>query len=104
MKACFFANAPMDLIEKVEFYKNDIRILKELGFEVKVANRLRSIPWCCDLYFAWWASSGTKALLISKLVRKPCMIVAGGSDVSLKDRSPAGYNQRSFFQKLIIRW
>ena len=104
MKACFFANAPMDMIEKVEFYKNDIRILKELEFEVKVANKLRNIPWDCDIYFAWWASSGTKALLISKLLRKPCIIVAGGSDVSLKDRSPAGYNQRSFFQKLIIKW
>lgn len=104
MKACFFANAPMDLIEKVEFYKNDIRILRDLGFEVKVANKLRNIPWGCDIYFAWWASSGAKALLISKLLRKPCIIVAGGSDVSLKDTSPAGYNQRSFLQKNIIKW
>ncbi len=90
MKACFFANAPMDLIERVEFYKNDIRILKEIGYEVKIANKLRNIPWGCDLYFAWWASSGTKALIISKLMRKPCIIIAGGSDVSLKDTSPAG--------------
>jgi glycosyltransferase involved in cell wall biosynthesis len=104
MKVCFFANAPMDLIEKVEFYKNDIRILRDLGFEVKVANKLRNIPWGCDLYFAWWASSGAKALLVSKLLRKPCIIVAGGSDVSLKDVSPAGYNQRNFLQKIIIRW
>jgi glycosyltransferase involved in cell wall biosynthesis len=104
MKACFFANTPMDLIERVEFYKNDIRILKELGYEVKIANSLRSIPWDYDLYFAWWASSGTKALLVSKLLRKPCIIVAGGSDVSLKDTSPAGYNQRNFLQKRIIKW
>jgi glycosyltransferase involved in cell wall biosynthesis len=104
MKACFFANAPFDLIERVEFYKNDIRILRELGFEVKVANKLRNISWDCDIYFAWWASSGTKAFLISKLLRKPCIIVAGGSDVSLKDTSPAGYNQRNFLHKIPIKW
>ncbi|MEM7819951.1 MAG: glycosyltransferase family 4 protein [Candidatus Aenigmatarchaeota archaeon] len=104
MKACFFANASMDLIENVEFYKNDIRILKELGFQVKIANKLRNIPWDCDIYFAWWASSGIKPLFISKILRKPCIIVAGGSDVSLKDRSLAGYNQRNFIHKFIIRW
>jgi glycosyltransferase involved in cell wall biosynthesis len=104
MKACFFANAPMDLIEKVEFYKNDIRILKDLGFDVKVSNKLRNIPLGCDIYFAWWASSGAKALIASKILRKPCFLVVGGSDVSLKDRSPAGYYKRNFLHKIIIKW
>jgi len=104
MKACFFANAPMNLIEKVEFYQNDIRILRDLGFEVKIANKLRNTPWDCNIYFAWWASSGAKCLLLSKLLRKPCFLVVGGSDVSLKDRSAAGYHKRNFLHKIIIKW
>jgi glycosyltransferase involved in cell wall biosynthesis len=37
-------------------------------------------------------------------MRKPCIIVAGGSDVSLKDMSPAGYSSRNFLHKIIIKW
>lgn len=108
MKACFFVNKSVvpdpKLLRVIEFYNNDIRILEDLGFEVVIANNYRKIPRNCDLYFAWWTSSGFVALLKSKLFRKPCVIVAGGSDVSLKDRSQAGYNSRKWWQKFIIKW
>src|SRR4030043_2230836 len=104
MKACFFANIPLEIMNIHVAYKDDINILKDLGLSVSVSNSFRNIDISADVYFAWWASSGVKALIISKIKRKPCLIVAGGSDVSLKDRSPAGYNSRKLLHKLIIKW
>src|SRR4030042_5111250 len=103
MKVCFFANIPLEIMNIHVAYKDDIKILKDLGFSVSVSNSFRNIDLHTDVYFAWWASSGAKPLIISKIRRKPCVIVAGGSDVSLKDRSPAGYNSRKFLHKLIIK-
>ena len=103
MKACFFANAPMDLIKVVGFYQNDIRILKELGFDVVVANTFKNIPKNVDLYFAYWASSGAKAVIISKLLRKPSIVVAAGSDVARNDPTSTGFDARPIWQKQIIK-
>lgn len=104
MKACFFANAPRDVIRVVGFYQNDIRILRELGFDVRISNKISNIPKNCDLYFAYWASSGSQAVLVSKLLRKPSIIVAAGSDVSKNDPTGTGYNARPGWHKAVIKW
>lgn len=108
MKACFFVNKTviprLELLKNIEFYQNDIKILKDLGFEVAIANDWKKIPLNCDIFFGWWASSGAIALIASKILRKPCFLVVGGSDVSLKDRLPAGYYKRNFLHKIIIKW
>jgi len=104
MKACFFANAPMDVINVVGFYQTDIRILKELGFDVTVSNKISNIPINSDLYFAYWASSGAKAVMVSKLARKPSVVIAAGSDVARNDPTGTGYDARPIWQKGIIRW
>lgn len=104
MKACFFANAPLDVINVVGFYQTDIRILKELGFKVQIANEWNNIPEDADLYFSYWASSGAKAVVYSKLRRKPSVVVVAGSDVAKSDPTSTGYNARPFWQKHIIKW
>ena len=108
MKVCFYVNKSvipnLELLKNIEFYQNDIKILKDIGFDVVTANYWRDIPRNCDILFAWWASSGAIPLLISKILRKPCFLVVGGSDTSLKDRSQAGYHSRVWWHKLIIKW
>lgn len=104
MKVCFFANAPMDLIRIVGFYQTDIKILKELGFDVKISNSFRNIYLDSDIFYAYWASSGAKAILVSKLVGKPSILTLGGSDVAINDPTSTGYNSRPFLHKLIIKW
>ncbi|MBI4015356.1 MAG: glycosyltransferase family 4 protein [Candidatus Aenigmarchaeota archaeon] len=104
MKVCFFANAPFDLIKVVEFYKTDIRILEELGFEVKVSNSFSNIEKNADLYFAYWASSGAKAIMYSKMIGKPNILVAAGSDVCKSDKTSTGFDARPYWQKKIIKW
>jgi glycosyltransferase involved in cell wall biosynthesis len=66
MRIAFFARLrDPSLLEVVDFYRNDIRSLRELGFEVVTATRLRDLPLDADLYFTWWWGSGILALLKS---------------------------------------
>ena len=50
MRVCFFAPVKKkETLEYVEFYKQDIDILHELGFDVTIATRWSEIPWTADL-------------------------------------------------------
>jgi len=101
MKVCFFARVKdKQLFELVDFYRNDIRILKELGFQVILANRFGDIPLDCDLYFTWWWSTGILSIVKSKLARKPNIIT---SALHYYDKSEFGYSSRPLWQKLIIK-
>ena len=52
--ACFFAKVDDPaILERVEFYAQDIRILRDLGFEVRIATKLTDLA-PADLYFVWW--------------------------------------------------
>jgi hypothetical protein len=45
MRICFFARvAAPELLERVEFYRRDLHILRELGHDVAIATRWRDIP------------------------------------------------------------
>jgi glycosyltransferase involved in cell wall biosynthesis len=101
MKACFFARVrDKELFDLVDFYRNDIRILKELGFQVVLANKFSDIPLGCDLYFTWWWGSGILSIIKSRLARKPNVIV---SALHYYDRSKFGYFSRPLWQKLLIK-
>jgi len=81
-RACFFvAVKDKRLLNIIKWYQNDIRILYELGFEVIVATRLSEIPFDADFYFSWWVTSSIIPMIISKVRRKPIIIVNGGSEV-----------------------
>ena len=66
MRIGFFARLrDPSLLELVDFYRNDITALRELGFEVVTATRFRDLPTDVHLYFTWWWGSGILALLKS---------------------------------------
>jgi glycosyltransferase involved in cell wall biosynthesis len=101
MKVCFFARVrDKQLLELVDFYRNDIRILEELGFEVVLANRFSEIPLSCDLYFTWWWTTGILSLVKSKLARKPNIVV---SALHYNDGTKYGYVSRPLWQRLVMR-
>jgi len=101
MKVCFFAKVTdKQFFELVDFYRNDIRILEELGFEVVLASRFSDIPLNCDLYFTWWWTTGILSLLKSKLVGKP-NIVTGA--LHYYDGTKHGYFSRPLWQRWVMR-
>jgi hypothetical protein len=44
MKVCFFTTSDFSQVLQEQYNYSDYRILSELGFDVKFANKLRDIP------------------------------------------------------------
>ena len=107
LRACFFSTAPIEQISREQYSLTDIRILKELGFGVVVANCFSSIPWNCDLYFSWWASGSIMPMIIAKHVNKPNIVVAGGNEAMFYRDSvngiPFGYLNMPFYKRVATR-
>jgi len=81
-RICFFAGIrDREYLRLMQWYRNDIRILESISTNLTIATKLHELPLNCDLYFAWWPTKSIFVLLLSKLLRKPVIIVAGGSEV-----------------------
>lgn len=72
--ACFFCRTDdRSILERVDFYAQDLRILKDLGFEVRIATRARElIP--ADLYFVWWWTWAFLPITYARLRGKPAIV------------------------------
>src|SRR5271157_130092 len=74
-KICFFSPVrDRSLLDTTEFYAEDLRILRELGYDVHVATRWSEIPWNCDLYFVWWWSWAFLPVAKASLRGRPTLI------------------------------
>jgi len=98
---CFFAHVKNpELLKQRQWYKNDIRILQELGFRVIIATKFNQIPLNCDLYFSWFVTGSIFPLIKAKISRKPIIVIAGGSETAL---TPFGYFSRPWYIRILIR-
>jgi len=93
-----------EMFDKVEFYRVDIRILKELGHEVVLSGTPGTLDWKADLYFCWWWGHSPLPLLAGKLRRRP-VIVTGAFDYSTCRKEIPGlcYLDRPLWQKAVLR-
>jgi glycosyltransferase involved in cell wall biosynthesis len=72
--ACFFARvADPEILRRVEFYAQDIRLLRELGFDVRVATRPQDLR-PADLYFIWWWTWALCPITAASLQRRPSLV------------------------------
>jgi len=100
-KICFFARVPdQKLFSIIDFYSNDIRIFKELGYEVCLCNEFTNIP-DCDIYFIWWWSSGIIPLMKAKLLKKRNITIG---NIHYSDPSEQGFKSRPFYIKKLIQY
>jgi glycosyltransferase involved in cell wall biosynthesis len=106
-KACFFSTDAKAFLANQQYLLQDVRILEEMGFRVRVASRFQDIPWDSDLYLAWWATGSVLPLLVAKLTGKPIIVVAGGNEAMFYRDSvtsrPAGYLAYPWHKKLAVR-
>lgn len=110
MRICFFANMSRhanwrEMFDKVEFYRLDIALLRELGHEVVLAGQPQTLDWRADLYYCWWWGHAPAPILLGKLRRKP-VIVTGAFDYSTCRNELPGvcYLDRPAWQKALLRW
>jgi glycosyltransferase involved in cell wall biosynthesis len=104
---CFFSHANKAQLEKEQYSLQDIRILRDLGYDVIVATSYSEIPWSCDLYFSWWAAGSILPLINARLTGRPIIVVAGGNDSTFYRDSlsgiPLGYLAAPWYKKLAAR-
>lgn len=103
-KLSFFAKIQdKRLLEIMQWYANDIAILKSLDSELNIATTFGEISTKRDLYFSWFVTGSIFPLLMAKLHRRPIVVVAGGSEVVQSVPMIAGYQAKSFLEKWIIQ-
>lgn len=101
-KICFYVRTKnRELFDIVDFYSNDIKIFKELGYDLVLANSYKNIPNDCDLYFIWWWTSGIVPLLKVKFLRKPVIMIG---NLHYSDPSIQGYKNKPFYIKTFIKY
>ena len=106
MRICFFARVKSpEILDRVNFYAQDIKILKELGHEVIIATKFKEIPLNCDFYYIWWWTWAFMPLIKAKFGSKPTLITG-----TFNYAPPAGldnmggvYKNRPFWQRWIIQ-
>jgi len=104
VRACFFANVPnRSVLERAEYYKQDLDILRELGFEVQIATNWREIPLNADLYFIWWWQRAFLPLTKTALNRRPC-VITGTFDYEWPNGLGMDYLRRPTWQKALMRY
>lgn len=88
MRICFYAavDDPV-LFEHVEFYRQDVELLRELGHTVTLARRPADLRAPFDLAWVWWQTSGVPAVLAARARRVPCVLLTALSD---RDRTASG--------------
>lgn len=102
MRVCFFARvSSLDVFDTVEFYRQDIGILRDLGHEVTLAHRWYEIPWNCDLYYAWWWTWAFQPIGVARARRRP-VVVTGVLDYPYPDPN-RGFAGRPVWQRWLMR-
>jgi glycosyltransferase involved in cell wall biosynthesis len=101
LKICCYAVVnDLSLFELVEFYRQDIRAIQELGYDVRLANHPRQLRWRDDVYWVWWPTSGMPAILWAALRGRPAVLLAGISD---RDRSVSGLPAQAAWKRAAAR-
>jgi glycosyltransferase involved in cell wall biosynthesis len=71
---CFFAKLQdRGVLDRVEFYAQDVRLLRDLGFDVQIATRLSEIR-PADFYFVWWWTWAFFPVWIARLLHRPVIV------------------------------
>ncbi len=95
-RVCFFAKVPDPaMLSRVEFYAQDLRILRELGYEVHIASSLQALR-SADLYFVWWWTWAFFPVVLGAALHRP-VLVTGTFD-------PWLYPRRPFHQRVLMRF
>lgn len=101
-KICFYARGkdakPFELLD---YYSNDIKIFRELGYEVVYCYDASNLPKDCDLYYIWWWTSGIIPLIKCKLWGKKNITIG---NLHYSDPSTQGYFNRPSHIRFFIRY
>ncbi len=102
MKICFFVKTrDKSIFSRVGFYKQDLEILRHLGHEVIIINRIRDLFSArVDLYYVWWWTWAIFPVCIGILKRKKVIIYGVFSHI-INDQL-IDHKNRHYFHRFLM--
>jgi glycosyltransferase involved in cell wall biosynthesis len=102
-KIVFFCHDDKSNLETFEYYKQDIDALRVLGHQVIICTKYSELPFSFDAMFIWWWTYALWPVLLSRMLKKPCIITG-----VYNFRFPEGfegkdYFKRPYWQRILIR-
>ena len=86
-RVCFFVEGLQpEALERIEFYAQDVQILKDAGFEIDLVFKARQLR-PADLYFVWWWTWALAPIMYAKALRRR-VIVTGVLDINYYQERP----------------
>jgi glycosyltransferase involved in cell wall biosynthesis len=102
IRVCFYARLrDRGVLDRVEFYRQDLHALQQAGFEVVIATCWAEIPRDVDFFLIWWWTWAWQPLLAARLARRPA-IVTGVFDYRWPEPG-IDYVNRPLWQRLPMR-
>ena len=102
MTIAFFARVgSRAALDHVEFYRQDIELLRSLGHEVVTAIRWNELPRDADLYYIWWWTWAFQPLAVARRAGMPA-IVTGVLDYPHPVRGK-GFEGRPWWQRQVMK-
>jgi glycosyltransferase involved in cell wall biosynthesis len=83
----FVEGVEREALERIEFYAQDIQILKDAGFEINFVSTVRGLR-PADLFFVWWWTWALAPVSFAKILRRP-VLVTGTLDINYYKARPA---------------
>ncbi|WP_461457713.1 glycosyltransferase [Parasphingorhabdus sp.] len=91
------------MFDKIEFYRVDIMLLREMGHEVILAGSPAMIDKTADLYYCWWWGHAPYVLPRAWLRKKPVVVTGAFDYATCREELPGTcYLDRPVWQKLIL--
>lgn len=109
MRICFYANMSghanwREMFDKVEFYRVDIRLLRELGHDVVLAGRPQDLDLHADLYYCWWWGHAPYPLTLGAIRRRPVIVTGAFDYATCREEIPGMcYLDRPRWQKAVLQ-
>lgn len=103
MRICFFCKIQdREKLFLIEFYNQDISILRKIDPNLKIATKYSEIDWNVDVIFVWWWTYAFFPVFISKALRKKLVITG-----TFNYRCPmafSDYFRRPWWQRILIKY
>jgi glycosyltransferase involved in cell wall biosynthesis len=84
---CYAAVKRLELFKLLEFYRQDIRALRDLGHNVRLANRPSQLRGHDSLFWVWWPTSGAPAVAWAFVRRRGSILIGS---ISQRDETLSG--------------
>lgn len=102
-RVVFYCHEEKSNLETFEYYKQDIDALKTLRHQVIICTKYREIPFDFDIIFIWWWTYALIPVLLSRILRKPCIVTGTYNFRFPADFDGIDYFRRPTWQRFLIK-